>query len=220
MDLTTDILQAGGVPSTLAARFIDPLRVACRQNGIDRPARVAAFLANAIVETTAFLRTSEDLAYSTPERIAQVFPSRVTTMDDARALVRQPQKLANRVYAGRLGNGDEASGDGWRYRGRGLFQLTGRANYAAAGQALGRPYLSQPDLVALPPDAALTAAWFWRRAGCNELADARNLDAITRHINGPAMLKAAARRELANLLLRAINEAAAATQEPTQEPAP
>ena len=107
------------------------------------------------------------------------------------------------VYANKNGNGDEASRDGWRFRGRGLFQLTGRANYLAAGAALGRPYLELPEVVSLPPDAALSAGWFWASADCNALADSWQIDLITKRINGPGMLATAERRSAADEAMRA-----------------
>ncbi|MFN3886878.1 MAG: glycoside hydrolase family 19 protein [Aquabacterium sp.] len=209
--LTLDHLLAADVPPTLARRYIDPLRAACALHGIDTAARLAGFLGNAIVETSGLVRIEENLVYSSPKRIATIFRSRFDLDGDrkispaeiefARGYVRQPQKLANRAYAGKNGNGNEASGDGWRFRGRGIFQLTGRAWYERAGRELGRPYLEQPDLLLQPDDAALSAAWYWSVAGCNALADRRDLDGITKAINGPAMLeKERRRREINNML--------------------
>ncbi len=87
-----------------------------------------------------------------------------------------PDRLANYVYASRLGNGDQDSGDGWRFRGRGLIQLTGRGNYRAAAAALDVPLEDQPELLALPEAATLSAGWFWKSHGLNELADDDNVD--------------------------------------------
>lgn len=83
-----------------------------------------------------------------------------------------------------MGNGDEASGDGWRFRGRGLLQITGRGMYQRCGDALGLPLLEQPDLLLQPEQAVLSAAWFWQSNGLNALADAGDFEAITRRING------------------------------------
>lgn len=179
-----------GVEPTQARRFADPLRGAMALFAIDTPQREAAFLAQCMAESARFTRLEENLYYTTPERIRSVFPSRVKTLAEAATLTRNPQRLANLVYADRNGNGDEASGDGWRYRGRGLFQLTGRANYARAATALAVDYVGQPDLVIDPSYACLTAAWFWQAHGCNEMMDAGRFDATTRAINGPAMLHA------------------------------
>lgn len=133
-----------------------------------------------------------------------VFPSTVHSIADAVPLINNPQALASKVYANRLGNGDEASGDGWRYRGRGLFQVTGRTNYMAAGGALGVDLKSHPELVAEPEGAAMTAGWFWSAADCNTLADSSQIDAITRKINGRAMLGAVERRNRFDHTLQAL----------------
>ena len=188
-------LIALDVPPTQARIYAPALSAACDRFGISSPARVAGFVAQCRVESSNFTVTEENLRYRTPEVLARTF-SRVRGLDDAARLIALgPQAIANRVYAGRNGNGDETSADGWRYRGRGLKQLTGRANYADAAAALGRPYLEEPDIVATPADACLTAAWYWHAAKCNILADAAHWDAITRAVNGPAMLQADLRRQ-------------------------
>ena len=189
-------LIALDIGPTQARIFAEPLAAACARFGITTPARIAGFVAQCRVESAGFTVLEENLRYRQPERLRAVFPSRVPNLADAARLVAAgPQAIANRVYAGRIGNGDEASGDGWRYRGRGLKQLTGRANYADAAEGLGRPYVERPDLVATPTDACLTAAWFWHNAKCNILADSAQWDAITRAVNGPGMLQADLRRQ-------------------------
>jgi len=157
---------------------------------ITSPERMAAFLAQIAHESGQLTRLSENLNYSA-KRLMQVWPNRFPTMEKALQYERNPEKLANCVYAKRLSNGDETSGDGWRYRGRGLIQLTGRGNYRAASQGIGLPLEEQPDLLLQPDPAALSAAWFWKSHGLNELADDRNEDndtedfkTITRRING------------------------------------
>jgi putative chitinase len=186
--ITTASLIASGVGPTQAKLFEDPLAEACRRFGIEGPKRTAAFLSQALHESANLTRMEENLFYSTPERIRQVFPGRVKTLDDARTLTRNPQALANRVYSGRLGNGDELSGQGWKYRGRGIFQLTGWTNYDMATREIGIDYVNNPDMVAMPIHACLTAANFWVSRGCNELADMGDMASITKRINGPAML--------------------------------
>ncbi len=187
-------LIACGLSPTAARAFADHLAVACDRFGVNTPRRVAGLIGQCMVESQGFTALEEGLYYSTPARIRAVFPSRVTSDAIAARLARNPQALANCVYANRLGNGDEASGDGWKFRGRGLIQLTGRSNYAAAAAGCGKLYLERPDLVAQPEDAALTAAWFWATAGLNAHADVGNWDAITKRVNGPAMLHAAERK--------------------------
>lgn len=191
-------LVASGVHPTQARAFAEPLAAASALFDISTPVRIAGFIAQCRVESADFTAMEEGLFYTNPARIASIFKSRVSSIQDAQRLARNPKLLANVVYANRLGNGDEASGDGYRFRGRGLKQLTGRANYTEAAQALNRPYVEQPDLVALPSDACLTAAWFWHRNGCNELADSSQWDAITRRVNGPGMLKKEIRAQFSN----------------------
>ncbi|OEC45004.1 glycoside hydrolase family 19 [Pseudomonas sp. 1D4] len=152
------------------------------------PNRQSAFLAQAAHESSGFTRLTENLNYSATG-LAATWPGRFRGADGqpnalARALHRRPEAIANVVYANRMGNGPEASGDGWRYRGRGLLQITGRAQYQRCGAALGLPLVEQPDLLAQPEPAVLSAAWFWQVNGLNELADARDFEAITRRING------------------------------------
>jgi len=182
-------LIAAGVHPTQAKAFAEPLKAAMALFDISTDARIAAFLAQAMIESQSFTRLEENLFYTTPARIDAVFIA-VKSIEEATLYVRNPQRLANKVYANRNGNGDEASGDGWVFRGRGLFQLTGRANYKAAseGVGLGAVYVQRPELVSQPSDASLTAAWYWSSRGCNQLIDAGNFDATTRLINGPAML--------------------------------
>lgn len=152
------------------------------------PTRQSAFLAQAVHESAGFTRLAENLNYSATG-LAATWAGRFRGADGqpnalARALHRRPEAIANVVYANRMGNGSEASGDGWRYRGRGLLQITGRAQYQRCGAALGLPLVEQPDLLAQPEPAVLSAAWFWQVNGLNELADAGDFEAITRRING------------------------------------
>jgi putative chitinase len=196
-------LIAAGVPPTQARQFAEPLALACSRFDINTPPRLAGFIAQCRVESADFTRLEENLRYRTPEVLDRTFSS-VRGYDDAARLIKAgPQAIANRVYANRLGNRDEASGDGWRFRGRGLKQLTGRANYLDAAEALARPYVEQPGLVAEPLDACLTAAWFWHNVKGNLLADSAQWDAITRAVNGPGMLQAALRRQYAKEAVRA-----------------
>lgn len=197
-------LIACGVHPTQARIFAEPLAAAMRRFDITTPARMAGFLGQCRVESDDFRVLEENLRYRTPEVLDRNF-SAVHGFDDAARLIKAgPQAIANRVYANRNGNGDEASGDGWRYRGRGLKQLTGRENYADAAAELGRPYIEQPDLLLQPDDACLTAAWFWHTKKCNLLADTAQWGAITRAVNGPAMLKADLRQQYAEEALQVL----------------
>jgi putative chitinase len=196
-------LIAAGVPPTQARLFALPLALACTRFDINTPARIAGFVAQCRVESADFTRLEENLRYRTPEVLDLTFRSVMGLADAAQLIQAGPKAIANRVYANRLGNGSEASGDGWRYRGRGLKQLTGRTNYAEAAVALARPYVERPELVAQPEDACLTAAWFWHTIKGNALADSAQWDAITRAVNGPAMLQAAERRQFSQEAVQA-----------------
>jgi len=166
--------------------WVSPLNTAMRTYQIDlTPQRMAAFLANVAHESSECARVVEILNYSTPERICAVWPSRFKTIESARVFVKNPELLGNHVYGGRIGN--DAPGDGYKFRGRGLFQLTGKANYLAAGKALSLPIIYHPQYVEQPNVAALTAAWFWDKNGLNYLANQdtdASFEAIVRKING------------------------------------
>ena len=204
MNITFGTLLAAGIAPTPARAFADPLAAACARFDINTPARIAGFVAQCRAESAGFTALEENLYYTSPERIRRIFPSTVPDLEVAARIARNAKALANRVYGGRLGNGPESSGDGWRFRGRGLFQLTGRANYMAAGDGLGTDYKVNPDLVAEPPDAAFTAAWYWAVGNLNAMADVGQIDVITRRINGPAMLGADERRALYQRFLQVL----------------
>lgn len=190
-------LVNAGLGPMRASEFHVPLQRTFDIFAINTPARRAAFLAQCMVESSNLSALEEDLRYSSVERIKLVF-LRLRQLPEARlaAAVRNPQVLGNLAYANINGNGNEASGDGWRYRGRGLIQTTGRANYEAAQIGLGRPYVSQPDLMAKPEDACLSAGFFWRNNNLNVLADAHDIDGITRVVNGKAMREREQRADL------------------------
>ncbi|MFU4909513.1 glycoside hydrolase family 19 protein [Pseudomonas aeruginosa] len=171
-----------------AGVFVGALHRGMTRFGITSPVRAAAFLAQAGHESSQLTRLVENLNYSA-RGLAATWPSRYRSADGqpnplAHRLARNPQAIANNAYASRNGNGDEASGDGWCYRGRGLLQITGRANYRAAGAGLGQPLEAEPELLEQPEWAALSAAWWWSTHGLNELADRGEFAAITRRING------------------------------------
>jgi putative chitinase len=198
-------LIAAGVAPSAARNVLAPLLAACARFEIASAQRAGAFVAQCWVETGGFAHFEENLWYTTPERIRAMFSSRVADLEQAARLTRNPQGLANCVYAGRNGNGSTLSGDGWKYRGRGAIQLTGRSNYGDAAVELDRPYVEQPGLVAELPDAFLTAAWYWSVHKLNVLADGIQSDAITRVINGPAMSESALRRQMTQQAVQAFS---------------
>lgn len=162
---------------------------------VNTPRRLCHFMGQVFVETGGFTAMEENFNYRNPERLDAVF-SAVRGTEDARALIaRGAEAIANRVYAGRLGNGDEASGDGWRYRGSGYKQLTGRANFRDIGNRIGIDLEGHPELARNPADAARVAFAFWDSRGCSPLADAGDIEGVTERVNGPARLGLAERRE-------------------------
>lgn len=172
----------------VAGVFLPALDAAMGDFGIDTPLRMAAFIAQVGHESAQLTRCVESLTYSA-QRLAIVWPRRFRSADGsptalAREVAYQPERIANLVYAGRNGNGDEASGDGWRFRGRGLLQVTGRSNYCSVGEGLAQPFVARPQLLAEPRWACRSAAWWWQRNGLNELADGARFEEITRRING------------------------------------
>ena len=179
-----------------AAEWAVSINEAMAAFGIVTKAQQAAFLAQICLESAGLTRLVENLNYSA-HGLANTWPSRyalknvsgkvtlpVTPNALALSLHRKPEAIANNCYANRMGNGSEASGDGFAFRGRGAKQLTGRANYAAAGKALGADFITQPGLVATPKYAALTAAWFWASNNLNALADRGDFAGLTKAING------------------------------------
>jgi putative chitinase len=154
------------------AKYAPHLEEGLSKFGIDTPARIAAFVAQLAHESGDFLRVEENLNYAW-QALRSTWPKRFTSDAFAQDYHRQPEKIANYVYGGRNGNGDTASGDGWRYRGRGLIQVTGRGNYAAYAQAIGDPsVVAEPAQLAQPRHAALSACWYWKANHLNTLADA------------------------------------------------
>ncbi|MDQ7990192.1 MAG: hypothetical protein REI09_11220 [Candidatus Dactylopiibacterium sp.] len=175
--------------------FAGPLAAACAEFAIVAPMEIAAFLAQLAVESGGFTRVEENLNYTSASRLAAIFPRAFPTTADAQSYVGQPARIASRVYAWRLGNGDVASGDGWRYRGRGLIQITGRSNYQACLQALYGNATAEPERLCEPEGAARSAAWFWSRNACRQALLLQGFEATTRIINGPGMAGMAERRE-------------------------
>ena len=185
--------------------WLDPISVALMRADATTPNRMCAFLGQAVGECgPALTETAEDLYYVTAQRAADIFKTAFHgDASLAAPYMRNPEKLANRVYANRQGNGDEASGDGWRYRGGGLFQLTGRAEYEPYAKDRNMTVEAAAAYVRTPAGAADSAAWYWAKNGCGVLADAWRLSAITRLINGAAMLGNDVRISAANAALRA-----------------
>lgn len=184
------------------AAWVAALAEPIRKAGIIAPRCLAAFLGQCTVESGGFRDLEEDLSYSAA-RLCQVWPSRFPNVETAEVCALRPEALANRVYANRMGNGDEASGDGWRFRGRGLIQITGRAAYEQFARAMSLTLDQAVVHAASRSGAADSAVWFWSAHQLNTLANTWSIDLITRKING-GTTGAAERTRLCEAALHAI----------------
>jgi putative chitinase len=167
----------------IGPQWVDALNETFNRFGINSKNQQAAFIGQCGHECGNFKVLEENLNYRSAT-LMNLWPKRFPTLEVANQYGGNPKKIANMVYSSRMGNRDESSGDGYRFRGRGCIQLTGHANYFHAGKALGYDFVMEPDLVATPKFAALTAGWFWSTHGCNELADRGDWTALTKKING------------------------------------
>lgn len=168
--------------------LVDPFNETFQRFGILTPAQQASWIGQCGHECGNFRILEENLNYRAPT-LLKLFPKTPKrqwgfTPEEAAAYEKQPQKIANRIYSNRMGNRDEASGDGWRFRGSGFLQLTGHSNFYHAGQALGVDFVMQPELVRTPMYAAQTAGWFWQTHKLNQYADKGDFLTMTKRING------------------------------------
>lgn len=165
-------------------QYIKPLNMAMIEFDIwENPRRVTAFLAQIGHESGELRYVSENLNYSIGA-LMRVWPRRFPTKEVAGQYARNPQKLANHVYANRMGNGPEDTGEGWLHRGAGLIQLTGKHNQTECAKHFGIDPKDIGDWLRTPEGACRSAAWFWVRRGLNDLADKEDFVHITRLING------------------------------------
>lgn len=183
--MTVTLAQLQQIAPHSPARFadwVDALNAAMDEFEINTDARVQMFIAQVMHESAGMSALVENLNYSASALLA----SWSLRFDAASAAhyARNPEAIANKVYADRMGNGNEASGDGWKYRGRGLIQITGKSNYSACGDGLSIDCIGQPELLGSIEEAARSAAWFWDQHGLNQAADAGDFDQTTRVING------------------------------------
>lgn len=177
-----------------------PLIEAMIRYGINTPIRQAHFLAQVAHESAGFTATVENLNYSA-KALRATFPKYFPDDSVANSYARQPEKIANKVYASRMGNGDEASGDGWRYRGRGLIQTTGKNNYSnfSARYYKDQRLIANPNPVGEPELAAMSAASFWHQNNINRYADLDDVKAVTKAVNGGEIGLADRKKHLAHI---------------------
>jgi putative chitinase len=164
--------------------YVAPLnKVAKAHDILDNHKRLAAFLAQVAHESGGFNFTKENLNYNA-KALQTVFKKYYPTEKDALAHERKPEQIANKVYASRMGNGDEKSGDGWSYRGRGLIQLTGKENYTKFAESIKKPITEAVAYLETAEGAVESAAWFWTKNKLNELCDKDDFVTLTKRING------------------------------------
>lgn len=178
-----DLVAALRCSATTAGQWLNPLIGSAVIHDINTPERMAAWLACMAYESRSLTKLEEDLNYKTPARIRDVWPIRFGPgKANPGDYVMQPAKLANFVYANRLGN--TALWDGWNYRGRGPLMLTGRANYTDCAAGINTDIVAFPDLVTEPPVGAMTAGWYWVTHGLNDLADDDDFGTIVMRLQG------------------------------------
>ena len=201
MTPTIKQLVAAGIKQPVAEKCLPYVQQALARFNITSDRQVAAWLAQTAHESGGYTQLSENLNYSDvglagtwPNRFAEIDPATKKPKKDAKgfnipnkfakALHRNPEAIANVVYGGRMGNGPIESGDGWKHRGMGLKQLTGKENQKRCGDALGVDFVSNPEKLLEPEFASLSAAWFWSDKKCGPLADADDFVGLTKKING------------------------------------
>ncbi|MHB1304704.1 MAG: glycoside hydrolase family 19 protein [Acidiphilium sp.] len=184
IDLTGTFLTAimPRLPLARARMFAPFVGQSFRLYGLDTIGSVSAFFGNTAVESFYWIKVEEDLDYSAKALIIS-WPSRFPA-SVAEVYAHHPEMIANRAYANRDGNGSEASGDGWKFRGRGLIQLTGRAQYAEFVRDTGVDAVTDPDLLATPRFAVLSACWYWKKRHLTRIANAGNFETVASIING------------------------------------
>jgi putative chitinase len=167
----------------IGAEWVDALNETFSRFNLTTNNQKAMFIGQCSHECGNFRLLEENLNYRA-ETLMKLWPKRFPSLEFAKQYEKNPKKIANSVYANRMGNRDEASGDGYRFRGRGALQCTGHSTYFHAGKALGVDFVMQPDLIATPKYAALTAGWFWETHKLNPPSDALDYQKVTRIING------------------------------------
>jgi putative chitinase len=171
-----------GVKATQLASWVLPLNASMQRFGIESLRTRQMFLATVVEESGSLQRLDENMNYSA-EALCRTWPTRFKSLAEAQPYHRQPIKIANKVYALRMGNGDEKSGDGYRYRGAGLIQLTGKANQAACAKYFGKRLEDMPAWLRTHEGACMSAAWYWSSRGCQDFAEHDDFDGVCDIVN-------------------------------------
>lgn len=198
MQIEEKHLKAAGVKDP--AKWLEAVQKTCDEFEINTPQRISSFIAQTAHESGGYTMLSENLNYRAatlaacwPNRFAELGPDKKPKKDPqgkliptgvANSIAGKAELIANLVYSSRMGNGPAESGEGWKYRGRGLKQLTGKDNYTRCGTSLGLDLVSSPDLLLEPMAAARSAGWFWKSNNLSSFADAGDIKGMTKKING------------------------------------
>jgi len=186
MQVTLELLQyiCPKTKTSILEVYVEPLNtVAEYYEMLANESRLSGFLAQIIHESGGFNFVIENLNYS-KDGLRKIFPKYFPTDELAIQYARQPERIANRVYANRMGNGPEQSGDGWKFRGRGLIQLTGKNNYSRLANDLGISIDETVIYLETPSGAASSAGWFWDNNNLNQYCDSGDFTTLTKRING------------------------------------
>jgi putative chitinase len=183
--------------------FLEPLNECFDKYSINNPKRQAAFLGQVLHESNHLKSLVENLNYGA-KGLMGTWSKRFPTLEIATQYERKPEKIANKVYADRLGNGPEESGEGFKYRGRGAIQCTGKSNYEACGKSLGVDLIGSPELLEQPLYAVLSAGWFWDTRSLNTKADLWDITGISKTVNG-GTIGLAERTEISNKALATLD---------------
>jgi len=162
-------------------KWLEPLLETFEKYDISTPKRQACFIGQAMHESGGFKNLVENLNYSATG-LMRTWPSRFPDLDVADKYAHNAEKIANKVYSGRMGNTEE--GDGFAYRGRGIFQLTGKENYKNCSDGIGVDLIAHPELLQEPKCASLSAGWYWNKRNLNQYADIMDIETMTKKING------------------------------------
>jgi putative chitinase len=185
MQVTLELLQkiCPKTKTDVLAKYVQPINTVAEHFEINTPQRMAAFLAQTAHESGGFNFIKENLNYSA-DGLQKIFKKYFPTPELAQQYARQPEKIANRVYAARMGNGDEASGDGWKFCGRGVIQLTGKFNYTKLAESLEMNIDDVVKYLETPEGAVASAGWFWDKNKLNAICDKGDFVLLTKRING------------------------------------
>ena len=218
MTVTSPLLIAANIKN--ADKWLQPIIETCVEFEINTPQRIAGFLAQTSHESGGYTLLTENLNYKAatlaacwPNRFAEIGADKKPKKDAKGALIPtkvaqsiagKPELIANMVYSSRMGNGAPQTGEGWKFRGRGLKQLTGKDNYARCGRDLGVDLVSNPDLLLEPMYAARSAGWFWKVNKLSDYADNGDIKGMTKKING-GYIGLEKRQALYNKIMAAMN---------------